>query len=84
MTIVGDKCYNSSMNKKSYPFTEDALKAIRQHFQERKEARGLKVRITLRKQALGLLPNGDLLYKFVWAGETVKMTVKTYTTEVEF
>jgi len=69
---------------RTYSFTEDAIQAIREHFQARKEARALPQRIKLHKELMGLLPNGNLLYKFVWAGETVKMTVKKYTTEVEF
>ena len=67
-----------------YDFTEDAIQAIRSHFQARKEARALPRRVKLHKELMGLLPNGDLLYKFTWAGETVKMTVKRYSAEVEF
>lgn len=84
MTIIADKCYNSSMNMKSYSFTDDALQAIREHFQARYEAKAISKRVSLRQTAYDLLPDGTIVKKYACGGETITMRIKTYYVEVEF
>jgi len=69
---------------KTYTWTEDAEKAIREHFQNRNAARAIKSRVYLKKRFQKTQENGDMVYTFTYKGETATMTRQAYSVKVDF